>query len=90
MYCMLCLQDDTQDLKQSEREQAAFLQAGIRSSSQTTGHCFIHWFAMMVPALPKESKAVPLHVQLVEEQTLSRWQRTTYEKTSGRVTTLWH
>lgn len=48
-------------------------------------------FYKLVPALPllKEAKVVPRQVQLVEEQTLSRWQRATYKKTSDRLVTLW-
>ena len=40
-------------------------------------------FYRLVPALPKETNTVSIQVRLVEEQTLARYQRTTYKTSQG-------
>ncbi|CAG2198539.1 unnamed protein product [Mytilus edulis] len=46
-------------------------------------------FYKIVPALIKEAKTVSRQVRLVDEQSLARWQRTKYQRSQGRLSTLW-
>ncbi|XP_052102154.1 uncharacterized protein LOC127735816 [Mytilus californianus] len=46
-------------------------------------------FYKMVPALIKEAKTVSRQVRLVDEQSLARWQRTKYQQSQGRLSSLW-
>lgn len=46
-------------------------------------------FYRLVPALRKEANTVSIQARLVEEQTLARYQRTTYKTSQGRLSTLW-
>ena len=39
--------------------------------------------------LIKEAKTVSRQVRLVDEQSLARWQRTKYQRSQGRLSTLW-
>ncbi|CAG2229362.1 unnamed protein product [Mytilus edulis] len=46
-------------------------------------------FYKIVPALIKEAKTVSRQVRLVDEQSLARWQRTKYQRSQGRLFSLW-
>jgi len=46
-------------------------------------------FYRLVPALRKQANTVSIQVRLVEEQTLARYQRTTYKRSQNRLSTLW-
>jgi hypothetical protein len=46
-------------------------------------------FYLLVPALRKEANTMSIQVRLVEEQTLARYQRTTYKRSQDRLSILW-
>ena len=46
-------------------------------------------FYKLVPALMKEAKTVNMTVRLVEEQAVQRYQRLTYKRSQGQLSTLW-
>ena len=46
-------------------------------------------FYRLVPALRKQANTVSIQVRLVEEQTLARYQRTTYKRSQDRLSILW-
>ncbi|CAC5419098.1 unnamed protein product [Mytilus coruscus] len=97
------ISDETEDLEDPVEDEQPEVDGLVEELDQTDDYWLFSWhhrfngkangnklhFYEMVPALIKEAKTVSRQVRLVDEQSLARWQRTKYQRSQGRLSSLW-